>query len=205
MGPRPGPRPYRKNGATFNCVVCGDPFYRRRSFIERGITKTCGKSECKSKFFSGPNNPAWGNVPTEKTREAVRQSNLARPKGRTGPPKGWKPSVEHRASVSAALKERWRLHRDEMIQALTKPKPRDAMRYRREFTPWQKKAWIACSCAWCGTEVGLELDHIIPIVAGGINIRENAQTLCRKCNLWKMVYVDRPYQLATLATKAASG
>lgn len=201
----PGPRPYRKNGAIFKCVVCGEEFYRKRSFIERGITKTCGKSECKSKYFSGPNNPAWGHVPTAAARQAVRDSNLARPKKRTGPPPGWSPTPEHRAAVSAALRERWRTNRDAMIKALTKPKPRYQMRYRREFTPVQKRDWKALSCAWCGTDSGLELDHIIPIVAGGINIRENAQTLCRKCNLWKMVFVDRPYQLSMLATKAAIG
>ena len=91
-----------------------------------------------------------------------------------------------------------------MIRKLTKPKPRDAMRYRREFTPVQKKLWTGKFCCWCGVDDGLELDHVIPIVAGGINIRENSQTLCRKCNLWKMVYVDRPYQLAMLSFKAAS-
>lgn len=199
MGPRPGPRPYRKNGATFKCLVCGDDFYRKRSFIERGITKTCGKSECKSRYLSGANNPAWGHVPTDEARQAVRDSN----RKRSGPPKGFKHTPDARAKISAALRERWLLHRDKMIAALTKPKPRDQMRYRREFTPWQKAEWKACACAWCGTADGLELDHIIPIVAGGINIRANAQTLCRKCNLWKMVHVDRPYQLATLASKAA--
>lgn len=202
MGPRPGPRPYRKTGETLKCVVCGDDFYRRKSYIRRGIRHTCGKTECKSKFFSGPNNPAWGRIPTEENRMAVRDSNLAR--GKTGPPPGWKPSTEHRAAVSKALRERWRLHRDEMIAKLTKPKPRDQLRYRREFTPVQKRDWKAPSCAWCETTVGLELDHVIPIVAGGVNIKGNCQTLCRKCNLWKMVYVDRPYFLATLASKAAS-
>ncbi len=198
----PGPRPYRKNGAMFNCVICGDSFYRKRSFIERGITKTCGKTECKSKFFSGPGNPAWGNVPSIEARQAVRESNLSRKK--TGPPKGYKHTPEARAKISEALRERWKHNRDEMIRKLTKPKPRDAMRYRREFTPVQKKLWTGKLCCWCGTEDGLELDHIIPIVAGGINLLENSQTLCRKCNLWKMVYVDRPYQIAMLAFKAAS-
>ena len=200
MGVGPGPRPYRRNGATFKCVVCGEPFYRKRSFIERGITKTCGKTECKSKFFSGPNNPAWGNIPSEKTRNAVRQSNLKRPRK----PGGYKHTPEAKAKMSAALRERWRTNRDEMIRKLTKPKDPNGPRHRREFTPVQKKLWTGAFCAWCGTDHGLELDHIIPIVAGGINIRENCQTLCRKCNLWKMVFVDRPYQLSMLATKAAS-
>ena len=55
--PRPGPRPYRKNGAMLRCVICGSEFYRRKSYLERGIKNTCGKSECKSQFFTGANNP----------------------------------------------------------------------------------------------------------------------------------------------------
>lgn len=200
MGPRPGPRPYRKNGAMFNCVVCGTEFYRKRSFIERGITNTCGKSECKSKFFSGANNPAWGRFVPEKDRQAVAESN----RRRSGPPKGYKHSPDARAKISAALRERWLVNRDKMIAAITKRKHAGTPRARREFTPWQKKEWKSLSCAWCGFDSGLELDHIIPIVAGGMNIKGNAQTLCRKCNLWKMSFVDRPYLLATLASKAAS-
>jgi hypothetical protein len=73
--PRPGPRPYRKTGAIFTCVICGEPFYRKPSLVERGITNTCGKSECKSLFFSGANNPAWGRMPTDENRKAVSDSN----------------------------------------------------------------------------------------------------------------------------------
>ena len=197
----PGPRPYRKNGAIFNCVICGEEFYRKRSFIERGITNTCGKSECKSKFFRGPNNPAWGRIPSTENRIAVSESN----KRRTGPPKGYKHTPEARAKISSAMRERWLLHRDKMIAAITKPpKPREEMRYRKDFTPWQRKEWKSTECFWCKSTESLVLDHIIPIVAGGLNIRGNAQTLCQTCNLWKMVYVDRPYHLSKLASKAAS-
>lgn len=189
----------RKNGAMFNCAVCGCEFYRKRSFIERGITNTCGKTGCKSKFFSGSNNPAWGRIPTEDNRKAVSDSN----KRRTGPPKGYKHTPEARAKITEALKRRWRENRDGMIAAITPPpKPRDEMRYRRDFTPVQRKTWKAQHCLWCNTTENLVLDHIIPIVAGGLNIKGNAQTLCQTCNLWKMVYVDRPYYFATLATKA---
>lgn len=201
MGPRPGPRPYRKNGASFTCVICGQSFYRKRSFIARGITKTCGKTDCKSQFFSGSNNPAWGRIPTVENREAVRQSNLARP--RTGPPLGYKHTLEARAKISAALRERWRTNRDAMIARVTKPKSPDAPRHRREFTPVQKRTWKSSTCAWCLGQDRLELDHIVPIVAGGINIRANAQTLCRTCHMWKMVYIDRPAHLALLSSKAA--
>ncbi len=198
----PGPRPYRKNGVMFNCVICGTEFYRKRSFIERGITKTCGKSECKSRYGSGSNNPAWGRIPSAENREAVSTAN----KRRTGPPKGYKHTPHARAKISEALRRRWRDHRDEMIAAITPPpKPRDLMRYRRDFTRVQRRDWRGTYCFWCHVVNDLVLDHIIPIVAGGLNIRGNSQTLCRTCNLWKMAYVDRPYHLSTLASKAALG
>lgn len=199
----PGPRPYRRNGSFFSCVVCGDEFYRKRSLIERGITKTCGKSSCKSEYFSGDGNPAWGRVTTQENRDAVRNSNLKRPK-KSGPPTGWTHTPEARKAISESMRKRWAENRDDMIKSLTKPKTRDMMRYRREFTPYQKRTWKDSSCKWCGTTEQLELDHIIPIVAKGLNIKENCQTLCRKCNLWKMVYIDRPYQIALSASKAAS-
>jgi 5-methylcytosine-specific restriction endonuclease McrA len=200
-GPKPGPRPYRLNGATFKCVICGKEFYRKRSFIERGITNTCGKSACKSGFFSGSNNPAWGRIPTDDNREAVSQSN----KKRTGPPKGYKHTLEARAKMSEAVRMRWRDRRDFMIASLTKPpKPRSEMRYRKDFTPWQRQDWKSSACLWCAATDDLVLDHIIPVVAGGLNIKGNAQTLCQPCNLWKMVYVDHPYYLAKLASEATA-
>jgi len=37
-------------------------------------------------------------------------------------------------------------------------------------------------CQKCGTEKDLTLDHIIPVLLGGRNEKENAQVLCRSCN-----------------------
>lgn len=198
----PGPRPYRRNGKMFKCIVCGNEFYRKLSFIKRGITNTCGKSSCKSTFFSGENNPAWGRIVTEEHRKAVRDSNISRK--RTGPPTGYKHTPEARAKISQALRERWLNNRDKMIAAITKPKSFSSPRHRREFTPWQKKEWKESHCAWCDSTESLELDHIISIVTGGLNIRKNSQTLCRKCNLWKMAYIDRPQFIAMQTSKAAS-
>jgi hypothetical protein len=47
MGQSTGPKPDRRKGAMFRCVICGGEFYRPQSLIKRGITKTCGKFECK--------------------------------------------------------------------------------------------------------------------------------------------------------------
>lgn len=58
------------------------------------------------------------------------------------------------------------------------------------FTTEQKLDWIGDNCIRCGTTEQLELDHIIPRFAGGLPTRDNAQTLCRKCNREKFWLED---------------
>lgn len=44
-----------------------------------------------------------------------------------------------------------------------------------------------CTCQICGKymfdEVGLHVDHIVPVVKGGKKIRFNLLVLCSKCNV----------------------
>jgi len=40
-------------------------------------------------------------------------------------------------------------------------------------------------CLQCGTTRNLQIDHIIPFIAGGTTIESNLQTLCKNCNLSK--------------------
>ena len=113
--------------------------------------------------------------------------------------KGYKHTPEARAKITAALKARWVTNRDKMIAALQRsPKPRELLRYRRNFTSLQRKTWKGTTCAWCGMTERLILDHIIPVMCGGTQERRNAQTLCQPCNLWKMAHVDRQLFLAGL-------
>lgn len=51
-----------------------------------------------------------------------------------------------------------------------------------DFTKRQIKLLRKMSCDWCGSQDNLQLDHIFPCFAGGINADTNAQTLCCKCN-----------------------
>ena len=53
---------------------------------------------------------------------------------------------------------------------------------------------MADSCRWCGSKDKLQLDHIIPVSAGGDSEDSNAQTLCVKCNNKKRVNIDRELQ-----------
>lgn len=194
----------QKTGQTLPCMICGEPFYRRRSYIERGIRKSCGKPECKSASMSGANNPFWGRTHDADTLAKIANTKRARggPKKRTGPPKGYQHTPEARAKISEALRQRWLNNREKML-ANHPPKltPREEQRYRRNFTPLQRREWKAEACVWCEATENLVLDHIIPVMAGGTNHRANAQTLCQPCNIWKMKYVDRPFLLAKLGSE----
>lgn len=61
------------------------------------------------------------------------------------------------------------------------------------FTQWQKREWKKDQCGVCGQTHDLQLDHVIPRFAGGLTTKENAQTLCRKCNRQKYWREDLPY------------
>ena len=37
-------------------------------------------------------------------------------------------------------------------------------------------------CAHCGNKGGLEMDHVIPLSAGGCHMAHNLQGLCKSCN-----------------------
>lgn len=189
-------------------MICGTIFYRSRSHILRGIRKTCGKSECKSASMRGENNPFWGKVHDETTRIKIRAGRRANPpKKRTGPPKGYRHSPEAREKIRESVRRRWAENRDTMIAQLPRGidhhfhKEPELYRYRKNFTPLQRKEWTGANCLWCKTTETLTLDHVIPVFDGGTNERINAQTLCHSCNLWKLHFVDKPRYLAGLGRK----
>lgn len=153
----------------------------------------------------GKNNPFWGRSHSDETREKIKTAKAANPTlGRTGPPKGYKHSPEAREKITAATKQRWIDNRDKMIAALPRGvehhyhKEPEQRRYRKEWTPMQRREWTEDQCVWCGATERLNLDHIIPVFDGGLPERWNAQTLCHPCNLWKVKFVDRPRYHARL-------
>ena len=197
-----------RTGQEFTCMACGEAFYRRPSFIKRGITKTCGKRECISVSMQKENNPFWGKDHSPEVRAALSEARTARssPRPRHTAMVDRQKSSEGRQAASERMKRRWAENRDAMLALFqTEQKPREEQRYRRNFTPWQRENWKADKCFWCDATDDLILDHIIPVMDEGTNIRENAQTLCQPCNIWKSVYVDRPAHLARLKLQGGSG
>ena len=203
-----GAMPNIRSGQDFPCMICGKLFYRRRSYIARGIHRTCGASECKSASMRGENNPFWGKNHDEATREKIKATRRANPnKKKTGPPKGFRHSPEARAKISESMRRRWTENRDVMLAQLPRGEdhhyhtPPDQRRCRKNFSVLQRREWKEDKCKWCGTANNLVLDHIIPVYDGGGFERTNAQTLCQPCNLWKLHNVDQPRFLAGLGSK----
>lgn len=38
------------------------------------------------------------------------------------------------------------------------------------------------TCVYCGCETGLSVDHVVPVIQGGVTSFENSVTACRVCN-----------------------
>lgn len=195
--------PNTKTGQNVPCFACGKLFYVSGHYLARGHKRmACKNPDCRSKAVSGENNPFWGKIHDDKTKAMIRETKRAKPqKKRSKMLAGYKQSPEARAKMSEALRLRWKENRDKMLagrEHLRNTNPRELQRYRRNFTPLQRREWKLSFCEWCKATEKLVLDHIIPVSCGGTYERRNAQTLCQPCNLWKMSHVDRPLFLAGL-------
>lgn len=191
-----------------HCVHCSEPIYKRSTSVPIGRPRHCGKTECKSAFYKGKNNPFWGRSHSSETKDKIASAKIGKPSGAKGIKK--RPlTLEEKKKRSEAMKLDWVKNRDKRLAALVRgddhhwKKPHERIRHRLRFTAYQRRAWADDACLWCGDTENLVLDHIMPIAAGGTCIRENAQTLCQPCNLWKMWNVDRPLAVYAKATSGA--
>lgn len=197
-------RPGVKTGQTFSCKQCGKEFYRTPGQVRLGAVITCSKS-CLSLYKRGPNATFWGRRHSDSTRQRISLSRTG--KGlKNKHAKGYRHTDAARERIAEASRRMWQEQRDKMLASLPRGafhpayKPYDERRYQElKFTECQRREWLETMCAYCGHTEDLELDHIIPLFDGGANIRENAQTLCRGCNIWKIRNVDLPRYLAAKA------
>lgn len=200
-----------RTGQYVDCPICGTSYYKSRSDFTNGKKQTCGAPDCKTANMSGERNPFWGRQHSEESRQKIRSGRNANPPKGTGPKKGrFKHTEEAKRKISAASRRLWAEKRDEMLRSLPRGedcrfhKPPNEKRHRDNFSPRQRREWKESECAYCGDTEELVLDHIIPIFDGGTNQKENCQTLCHACNLWKVYKVDLPRRLAAQAAKGAT-
>ncbi len=66
------------------------------------------------------------------------------------------------------------------------------------WTPRQRMEWTGNNCVRCGSEDNLELDHVLARSLGGLSVRDNTQTLCKRCNLQKWQCEDLPAHLSAI-------
>lgn len=80
----------------------------------------------------------------------------------------------------------WCLDCGRHLQWISKP---DTGQAKRRNAKWYKKwrEYGPLICHWCGiketeTDMGFEIDHIVPIEEGGPDIFENTRPLCSACH-----------------------
>jgi 5-methylcytosine-specific restriction endonuclease McrA len=196
-----------KTGINVTCPSCGKAFYRSGHNIKNNTKKYCSVV-CAGIARRGEGNPFYGKHHSLETIARISAINKANPPKGTGPKKGiFKHSEEAKKKMSESLRARWQHNRTDMLAytKLGKNTPYKGInglpRWKLCFTRTQKRDWVGNQCAYCKTTLDLVIDHIIPIICGGINEKNNAQTLCRPCNRWKMRYVDRPLYFALLGSE----
>ena len=160
------------------------------------------------KTFEGMNNPFWGRSHSDETRAKISKGRKGHTLGNQHA-RGYKHTEAARQKIVAASKRLWAEHREKML----KNRPRGPANhmyklpelrvYRQDWTPVQRREWIEPQCRWCGSIEHLILDHIIPLCLDGGRYRENAQTLCQPCNLWKLYNVDLPMWKSSQAKHGA--
>lgn len=66
-----------------------------------------------------------------------------------------------------------------VIHRRENPNARIAVPLKTRLRVLERGNW---TCAHCGSDRKLEVDHIFPVSAGGSNREENLQVLCKHCN-----------------------
>ena len=194
--PYKGTHPGTRSGKWLNCLVCKKKFYRLPSQIRRGSVKTCSKT-CLGIYFRGKNNPFWGRTHNPTVRRKISQGRKGKLLGNKHA-KGYRHTEMARKKIVAASKRLWAEQHDKMLNSLPRGsahpnyKPKELRAYRLGWSKVQRSQWTDTKCRWCGTTDMLILDHIVPIFLGGDRYRENAQTLCQPCNLFKLTMIELP-------------
>lgn len=69
-------------------------------------------------------------------------------------------------------------------------KSRDGQRYADSTLRWLVAHRDGYVCEWCGSTIGLHMDHVVPWSAGGPTRSRNLRWLCADCNVKRGTFVD---------------
>ncbi|MBT6229410.1 MAG: HNH endonuclease [Candidatus Scalindua sp.] len=67
---------------------------------------------------------------------------------------------------------------------------REPIGLSKRYTVMKRDGFQCVLCGASGMESQLEIDHIIPVSAGGMNAMDNLRTLCFKCNRGKRDQIE---------------
>jgi len=73
------------------------------------------------------------------------------------------------------------------VDAATIKRERARARALRD-SPWWKRRCAPGVCHYCGAQVGaraLTMDHLVPIIRGGLSTKGNVVAACKACNTAK--------------------
>jgi hypothetical protein len=181
----------KRRGQSLICEICSTPFYRKPYHIKKGRSRFCSE-ECRLKAHEQKLVDRTQPRPKKMRGTTIKclfcdtqiyrkKSMIDRNIGKT---------CGDTKCISAYGRSLWGLPPFDP-DAFRLPRPKRRNRGSANFTAAQRQEWLGTYCAWCGSTKNLTLDHITPVCAGGTATRENAQTLCGRCNNIKAATVDR--------------
>lgn len=193
------------------CAVCQSIFYKPPSSLQKTCSWECGKvlraqncgrpregqsltcEVCGEDFYKPPSHQAkWpGRTCSRKCAAVLRLRGETRDCKQCGKTFYPRPSQTRSGWGHYCSRDCWREMKGRF-------RTLHGLNY---FTPDERKKWRGDHCIRCGATDDLQLDHITPRFAGGLPVKENAQTLCRKCNMHKYWKEDLPAYEASLVPR----
>lgn len=190
----------KRHGTTISCAICGTDVYRQPKRIKPNRIYTCSEA-CRIEAHEQKLIDRTGERPILRRGQFISCKICGNRVYRK------KSMIERRirmtcgdpSCVSAYSRSLWGLPPWTEEQ---KRRHKGTARRLTNFTAAQRVEWLGNRCVKCGTVDNLCLDHINPVAAGGLSVKENSQTLCQPCNIWKSNHEDRHLALALKQTQS---
>jgi hypothetical protein len=195
------------------CSTCGEwkdksEFHKNKNYRDgrEYACKSCRSATARRYLALNPEQEharkkRWADKNKEKTREKDREWRAKNPEKVKAwkqknyykdPEKARERSHNWKASNKEKLREYYRSYREKNLEQTILWTHQRRARIKGNGGTFTVKQWrdlcekYGNKCLRCGrTDQKLTIDHVIPIVLGGLNVIENIQPLCRSCNCKK--------------------